>query len=81
MQGEFVKIEEFTLVIIFVIFLQNDNLGLKMKVLKFLGIQPNHELLNIIYDQMKSLFMGLHTMGDSNINLFEFITRRLSRIF
>jgi len=29
MKGEFVKIEEFTLVIIFVIFLQNVNLGLK----------------------------------------------------
>ena len=37
------KIQEFTLVIIFVIFPQkNDNLGLKMKILKFLGIQPSY---------------------------------------
>ena len=33
---------EFTLVIISVIFHQNDNLGLKMKFLKFLGIHPKH---------------------------------------
>ena len=33
---EFVKIQEFTLVI----FPKNINLGLQMKVLKFLGIQP-----------------------------------------
>ena len=32
---------EFTLVINFVVFNQFDNLGLKLKVLKFLGIQPN----------------------------------------
>ena len=35
MKGEFVKIREFTLDIIFVIFFS------KMKILKFLGIQPN----------------------------------------
>ena len=40
-KGEFVKIENFPLVIIFFDFLNNDNLGLKMNVLKFLGIQPN----------------------------------------
>ena len=34
--GEFVKIKEFTLVIVFRL--------LKMTVLKFLGIQPNHNL-------------------------------------
>ena len=39
-KGEFVKIREFTQVIIFVIIPQNSILGLKMKVLKFLGIQP-----------------------------------------
>ena len=38
--GEFVKIEEFTLVIIFVIFHQKWKLRLKMEVLKFLGIHP-----------------------------------------
>ena len=35
-QGEFVKIREFALVIIFVIFPQNDNLGLK--ILNFVGM-------------------------------------------
>ena len=38
--GEF-TLGEFTLVINFVVFNQFDNLGLKLKVLKFLGIQPN----------------------------------------
>ena len=38
--GEFIKTKEFTMVIIFVIFHQKYDLGLKMKVLKFLGIQP-----------------------------------------
>ena len=37
-KGEIEKLQEFTLVIIFVIFLENDNFGSKMKVLKFLGI-------------------------------------------
>ena len=37
MLGEFVKTQEFILVIIFV---KNDNLGLKLKISKFLGIQP-----------------------------------------
>ena len=40
--GEFVKIQEFTQVIIFVIFPQNSNSGLTMKVLKILGIQPTN---------------------------------------
>ena len=40
--GEFVKINEFTLVIIFVIFHRNGNLGFKMKILKFLGIHPTY---------------------------------------
>ena len=35
------KIREFTLARIFVIFPQNDNLGFEMKILKFLGIQPS----------------------------------------
>ena len=38
-KGEFVKIKEFTLVIIFAIFLKNDNLGLNTKILYYLGIQ------------------------------------------
>ena len=39
--GEFViKIREFTLIFIFVNFPQNDNLGLKMKIFRFLGIKP-----------------------------------------
>ena len=46
--GEFVKTWLFTLVIIFMIFPLkmtcqcHDNLGLKMKILKFLGIQPSY---------------------------------------
>ena len=35
------KIQEFILVRIFVIFPQNDNLGFEMKISKFLGIQPS----------------------------------------
>ena len=42
MKGEFVKIRKITLVIAFEIFPQNDNLGLKLKISKFLGIQPRH---------------------------------------
>ena len=38
--SEFVKFQEFTLIIIFMIFPQNDNLSLQMKILSFLGIQP-----------------------------------------
>ena len=39
--GEFLKILETALDLSFVWFcLKNDNLGLKMKILKFLGIQP-----------------------------------------
>jgi len=37
------KIREFTLVIIFGIPLKNDSLGFKMKILKFLGIQPTYK--------------------------------------
>ena len=37
---ESVQIQDFTLVIIFDIFLKNDDLDFKMKILKFLGIQP-----------------------------------------
>ena len=40
---KFVKIQEFTLDIISLIFVQNDNLGFQIKVLKFLGIQPSYE--------------------------------------
>ena len=41
--GDFVKIREFTLVISFMFFPQNLNFkGFKMKVLKFLRIQPNN---------------------------------------
>ena len=39
-QGEFVKIWEYTLVIFFS--LKNDNLGSKITVLNFLGIHPKH---------------------------------------
>ena len=42
MKGEFVKIRKITLVIAFEIFPQNDNLGLKLKISKFLGIQPSY---------------------------------------
>ena len=45
--------QEFTLTIIFVmVAIKNDNLGLKMKVLNFLGIQHN--------DQLKILFSKKH---------------------
>ena len=37
---ESVKFQEFPLVIILRYSLKNDNLGLKMKILKLLGIQP-----------------------------------------
>ena len=40
--GEFVKVRKFTLVII-VICPKNDNFGLKMKILKFLGIQAIYD--------------------------------------
>ena len=43
-KGEFVKIPELTLIMIYLISLKNDNLGSKMKDLKFLGIQPSYEL-------------------------------------
>ena len=39
---KFIKIQEYTLVFIF-----NDNLDSKIKIFKFLGIQPNHELTDI----------------------------------
>ena len=42
MLGGFAKIREFFLVIIVIILPQNDNLGLEMKVYKFLGIQPTN---------------------------------------
>ena len=38
----FRKIREFSQVIIFVILPQNDSLGLKIKVVKFLEIQPRY---------------------------------------
>ena len=38
----FVRIQEFTPVFTVVIFPQNDNSGLDMKILKFLGIQPTY---------------------------------------
>ena len=38
--GESVKFQEFPLVIVLRYSLKNDNLGLKMKILKLLGIQP-----------------------------------------
>ena len=38
----FRKIQEFSQVIIFVILPQNDSLGLKIKVVKFLEIQPRY---------------------------------------
>lgn len=42
-QAEFVKNREFTPVIIFFLFFtKNDNLGPKMKVLKFLGMHTNY---------------------------------------
>ena len=39
----FRKLAKFILVIIFRIFPKNVNLGLKIKILKFLGIQPNYK--------------------------------------
>ena len=48
-KGEFLKIREFSLVIRFVTFpLKNVSFGLKMKVLKFHGIQPNYNSRNVI---------------------------------
>ena len=41
-RGEFVKIQELVVVIISVIFPQKQHLGLKVKILKFLVIQPNY---------------------------------------
>ena len=41
---EFMEIQEFTLVIIIVVSLKNDNLGLKMKSLKFFGNQPTYTI-------------------------------------
>ena len=49
-EDEFVKIQEFYQVIIFVIFRENGNLGLKIKILKFLGIQPIDNGLFNIFD-------------------------------
>ena len=34
LEGEYVQIQEYDLIILFVIFLKNDSLGMKMKVLK-----------------------------------------------
>ena len=45
MKGELMKIQEFILVIIFVILGPNQNFGLKMQVLKFLGIRPTVRLV------------------------------------
>ena len=42
--GEFVNVRELTLVIVFVISPKNENLCFKMKILKFLGIQPSYVL-------------------------------------
>ena len=36
------KIQEFTLVIVLVVFSKNDNLGLRLKILEFLGTQPTY---------------------------------------
>ena len=47
--SEFVKFQEFTLVIILAIFPQNDNFSLQMKILKFLGIQPTHKIENFSF--------------------------------
>ena len=44
-KGELVKIREFTQVIFFVISLKNHHIGLKIKVLKFLGIQTRIKLI------------------------------------
>ena len=40
-QGKFVKSKNSSLLSFLWFSLKNDNLGLKMKILKFLGIQPN----------------------------------------
>ena len=52
-KGEFVKIGEFTLVLNCVIIPENGNLGLKMKNLKFLGIQPIFSLNGNTVDAKK----------------------------
>ena len=41
-KGPFLKIQEFSLVMISLIFPQDDNLGLKMTILKFLGLLLNY---------------------------------------
>ena len=44
MRDEFVKIQEFSVVLIFVILAQNGKLRRKMKALQFLGINPIYEI-------------------------------------
>ena len=45
MYDEFVEIQDYALVIVFVIFPQKRPFRLKMKALKFLGIQPSQSEL------------------------------------
>ena len=42
-QYRWIKIRESNMVVIIVIFPKNENLGLKIKILKFLGIQPSYK--------------------------------------
>ena len=46
MKGEFVKSENSPYLSFLWFSLKNDHLGLKMKILKFLGIEPNHLFLH-----------------------------------
>ena len=50
------KIREFTLVITFVIFSQKWQIGFKMKVLKYLGIQPNYSHFVDHFDRKLTIF-------------------------
>ena len=64
--GEFVKIREFILVIIFVIFTENDDFGLKMKILKFSGIRNkvnfNPRGLKLIFNPSRLLSSHCRTL-------------------
>jgi len=78
-KGELLDFYLFTLYMIFAVFLKfsrlNDDLGLILKFLKFLGIQPSHE----VYLAPKKAYLGLHPFI-FGLQKFQFSIRNEIRI-